>query len=316
MNALDTYKEIDQIELHYFFSDDSHSLDAFIRNKCETEFLHIIKEVLKTLEIDFQLETVAVQEGGLKEWWKMLGDNGVQVSILLAILTIVLNNLPSTDSELDALTKKNLELSIEKQKLEIQKLREEKDTQHIDIDAIVSYFNADSKVVKHRSNFFETLIRSEKITHIETNQMYDNKVVKTVKVVEKKEFYRYVVSESKLPMEIIEDARLEIISPVLNQQGKYKWKGIYKGVPIDFYLTDKDFKRLVFNGDISFHNGFSIACVLEIQRAIDELGELKVKKYSVPTVLSTFEGDVPTATEQGKKYLAQKKKDSSPTLFD
>ena len=33
-----------KMELHYFFSDRSHQMDAFIRNRCETELLAIIKE--------------------------------------------------------------------------------------------------------------------------------------------------------------------------------------------------------------------------------------------------------------------------------
>lgn len=316
MGNTDKYELINQIELHYFFSDDSHSLDAFTRNKCESEFLLIVKEVLKTLDLEMQIETVAVQEGGLIEIWEFLGANGAQISIIISIITPLLTLRPSSNAELDALNKQNLELSINKYKLEIKKLQDEQDIHKIDIPAISQTFNADLKVVKHRSNFFETLLKSEKVTHIETSLLYDNEIVRKITTVEKKEFHNYVVSDSNLPVETIENAQLEIISPVLKQQGNYKWKGIYKGEPIDFYMTDKEFKQSVFNREILFQNGFSIICVLEIQRSLNELGDLKIKQYTVSTVLSTFEEGIKADTEQGKKYLAQKKKNNSPTLFD
>lgn len=316
MRNTDTHELVNQLELHYFFSDDSHSLDAFTRNKCESEFLLIVKEVLKAFDLEIQIETIAVQEGGLKEWWKFLGDNGVQISLILTVIGLIIALKPSSDSELDDLKKQELNLSIEKHKLEIRQLQNEQETSEIDADEIAQSFNSNLKIVKYRSNFYENMMKVEKITHFETSYLHDNKIVKSGKKVDKKEFHYYVVADSHLPVEIIENAQLEIISPVLKQQGNYKWRGIYKGETIDFYMTDKEFKQSVFNREILFQNGFSIVCVLEIYRSLNELGDLHIKKYTVPMVISTFEEGIQSDTQQGKKYLAQKKKDASPTLFD
>lgn len=315
MSNADRYELINQIELHYFFSDGSHSLDAFTRNKCESEFLFIVKEVLKTLDIKIQIETVAIQEGGVKEWWKFLGDNGVQIGVIISIIGLIIALLPSSDAELDDLKKQELRLSIEKHKLEIKKLQNEQEAANFDVDGLAQSFNTNLKVVKHRSNFYETMMKIDKITHLETSYLHNNKIVKSAQKVDKNDFYRYVVADSDLPMEIIENAYLEIISPVLKQQS-YRWRGIYKGEPIDFYMGDKKFKQSVFNREILFQNGFSIICVLQVQRTLNELGNLNIKKYTVSTVLSTVEEGIQSDTQQGKKYLAQKKKDSSPTLFD
>ena len=35
----------EKLELHYFFEDESHFMNAFIRNKCEADLLAIAKEV-------------------------------------------------------------------------------------------------------------------------------------------------------------------------------------------------------------------------------------------------------------------------------
>lgn len=310
-----------QIELHYYFSDNSHSLDAFIRNKCETEFLHVIKEILHILDLDIKIETIAFEKGGLKEKWEFINNNSGGIlavtAIATLIVTLVLNQYPSSNPELDNLRKKDLELNIEKHKLEIKKLKDEEKIDDTKIHEIVSYFNSDYKVIKHRSTFFETLMLVDKITKIETNRMYKNKLIETINIVEKNDFKNYVVSENKLPLEINENALIEIISPVLKQEGNYKWKGIYKGEPIEFYMKCKSFKQSIFNKEILFQNGFSILCVLEIKNAINELGEIRVKQYAVSTVLTVYQDNDKLETEQGKKYFAKKKEDASrPTLFD
>jgi len=305
-----------QIELHYYFTDNSHSLDAFTRNKCEAEFLYIVKEILTILDVDIKIETIASQEGGLKERWEFISKNHAPITAMSAVIAavtgivaLVLNQLPASETKLDL-------LNIEKVKLEIKKLKNEEDNKNINVPSIVSYFNSDYKVIKHRSTFFETLMANDKITKIETSQMYNNSFVKTVKTIEKKEFYDYIVAEGKLPLEIIENAQIEIISPVL-KQGNYKWKGIYKGNLIEFSMKCQTFKQSVFDKEILFQNGFSIICVLEIKNVIDELGELKVKNYTVSTVTSIIEDNVKIETEQGKKYFAKKKSDlSRPSLFD
>ena len=82
-------------------------------------------------------------------------------------------------------------------------------------------------------------------------------------------------------------------------------------------MKDKAFKKSVDSGEVIFKIGFTIICVLDIKNALNELGELKVKSYSVSTVISTFEDDEKVETEQGKRYFAQKKRDLAQlSLFD
>lgn len=310
---------VNQIELHYFFNDDSHSLDAFTRNKCEAEFLFIVKEVLKTFDLDIKIETVVPQEGGLKELWTLIGNNNAQLSVIIGLLSLILSQMPYTDKELTQLQKENLRLSIKEHKLKIEQLEENKPLPNKEKEDIIKYFNSDYKILKHRSSFYETIKQNEKITKLTTSNLYNNKIVQTVKTIERDDFHKYIKLENKLPVEIIDDAEIEIISPIL-KKGTFKWKGIYNNNSIDFYMKDKIFKESVFNGKESFSSGYNIKCVLEIKNAIDELGEIKVKSYSILTVLSKLEYDnnktIEKTTQQGKEYLKSKKSLSQPGLFD
>ena len=313
MNILEPTNEI---ELHYYFSDKTHSLNAFTRNKCETEFLHIVKEVFNTLELDIDIESVAFQEGGLKELWKLLGENNPQITLVVSIIALIIAIAPPSDEELTTLQKEDLQLSIEEHKLKIRRLKDD-EPQNVDIDKVVSYFNSNHKVLKHRSDFYKSLITSSKITKIETSKMYNGQVVGLTQTIEKNEFSKYFISDNDLPIETVDDANIEIVAALLKPDGNSQWKGIYKGKTISFYMKDKVFKKSVENGEVIFKSGFTIVCVLDIKNALNELGELKVKSYSVQTVISTFEDDKKVETAQGKRYLAQKKRDlAQPSLFD
>lgn len=107
------FQNINQIELHYYFTDNTHSLDAFIRNKCESEFLYIVKEILLTFEIDLDIETIVPQEGGLKEIWKFIGKNHKEITAISAGMTaivLILNTQPQSmqDPELINLQKEEI----------------------------------------------------------------------------------------------------------------------------------------------------------------------------------------------------------------
>lgn len=63
------------IELHYWFNDESHTMNAIVLNKCEYEFLGIAKEIAQTLKVDLEIETEPLGEGGLRSWFKFKAKN-------------------------------------------------------------------------------------------------------------------------------------------------------------------------------------------------------------------------------------------------
>lgn len=311
-------KTANKLELHYYFNDNSHSMDAYIRNKCETEILALIREVSIALEIEIKLDAEALKEGGLRDIWRILGKNSPQITLILAVIALILQikQLYPTEDEMDVELKK---LSIEEKKLSIQKLKNELEAGEIKpatLKEATYSINLDFKILSRKSNFYKLLDNYEKITGLGVSTLtLDNEPTDEEKIIPKQDFFRYILSTDQLPDEIIEDAEIEIISPVI-KEGKYKWKGIYLDEPISFSMSDSDFKNEVLTKQVSFQHGAIIKSVLRIGKELDETGEIIIKGYSVTTVLSKIDGNVVDVTPQGKRYkFAKKFKEGQEVLF-
>lgn len=313
-----------KLEIHYYLANDEHSMNALVRNKCETELLAIFKEVCATFDIDLPVETLAYREGGLKEIWKFLGENGVQIQTALAIFTFVLtiagialSRIPVSDAEKDQREKELAELSIEEKRLSIeekrlaiQKLKKEMASgevapETIDLGAKAAAQNI--KIYARKSNFYRLLDQYSKVTGIAFSPLdQDNVPVANERFVPRADFKNHILLTNELPVESIESAMVEIVSPVL-KGGNYHWKGVYQGKPISFSMTDAEFKNSVLRKEVSFQHGSSIECVLQVSRKLDEFGEVVITGYSVPTVIQKIDGEQKFETTQGRRYRAHRK---------
>ena len=278
-----------KLELHYYFeeSDDSHTMNAFVRNRCEFELLQIYTELQKELELDVKIETEAFEEGGLTELWSFLADNAIQITLLLTALSQVLSRVPLRKSKLE---KKDLKLSIEERKLNIKALKrelKEKEPEQITIQNLNLIIDSNPKILKHLSNYFKQLYNYPKVKKISTTILSNNNTkIEEPKFISRTDFDKFIIESDELGSEIDENATIEIISPVL-KKGKYKWKGVYNkiGEAVDFYMKDKIFKQSVIAEGIEFKNGTFIECVLEKSIKMNEVGEIYTSAYSVLTVL-------------------------------
>lgn len=299
-----------KLELHYYFddSDDSHTMNAFVRNRCEFELLQIYTELQKELELDVKVETEAFEEGGLTELWTLLAENAVQITLLLTALAQALSRVPLRKSKLE---KKDLELSIEERKLNIKSLKrelKEKKPEQITIQNLNLIIDSNPKILKHLSNYYKQLYNYPKVKKISTTKLSVNKEkIEEPRFISRTDFDKFVLESDELESEIDENATIEIISPVL-KKGKYKWKGVYSkiGEAVDFYMKDKIFKQSVVAEGIEFKNGTFIDCILEKSRKINEVGEIYTSAYSVLTVLKKHYENTVIETPQGKKYRKEK----------
>ena len=315
MNSLISHNA-KKLELHYFFNDSSHSLDAIIRNKCEYELLAIIKEVTNILDVELDIESEALLEGGLKDIWKFLGKNSGQIAIIISIVALILSRVPLENKEIRKLKIENekleqieRQLNIERLKKELGKSESSQET-NISIEEAVEILNENIKIKKHKSNFYFSIKGSYKVTHISTTTYTENDEKIEEYFIEKPQFEEFILETDDLPLKTDDTAVIEIISPVL-KKGKFKWKGIYNktGSTIDFSMKDKKFKQDVLESNVPFKNGTCIDCVLEINQKIDESGEIKEYGYSVVTVLRIHDEKIVKETPQGKKYRQQKDAD-------
>jgi hypothetical protein len=294
-----------RLELHYFLRDESHAMNALVRNKCEAEALAAFAQIAQLFGVNVELESAALREGGLREVWRVLGNNGNQLSLIVAIIALVFSRVPVSDSEMDALNKEVQKLTIEEKRLSIQKLKHEignSDIKNGTAGDAASLIDGDVKVMTRRSNFYRQLLGYDKVTALSLGEIPDGADHPLIEHrVERSAFPKFVLLTDKLPVEVVDPAQLEIIAPVL-KEGDYQWKGAYLGERITFAMGDEVFKSDVLTGKVSFQHGSTIECVLNIHRKVDEIGEAVITGYTVTTVLSKSDGGLGQETLQGKRH--------------
>jgi hypothetical protein len=273
-----TYNKIGStIEIHYYFNDETHTMDALILNKCNYEALNIIKEVSRLLSVEITIETEPLGKGGLRTWFKVVAKEEKKKAIILtAVISSLCTTLFVTPIEIaieNLFKDKELkELEKEKLKLEVKKLKQDLDS------------NVNSSVIikKRKSNFYETLNKYPKVNQVSFKHTDETKtIVFQEQTVSKRDFGKFIlVSDDLEPIEINE-AIIEIISPVL-KKGNYEWRGIYDGEQVKFNMQSNEFKTLIQNGEIEFKNGFSINCALIIRKKLTmkEILKLLVMMFS------------------------------------
>lgn len=297
--------DFDRIELHYFLENGSHSMNALIRNSTEKELLQLIERIAEELEIDFEIESFAFEEGGLREFFKLVAKKGKKQKflggIVAGIIISVLSHHATRDFEQEALDKEKTRLEIEKLKKELEQVEDDKPNEEL-VRTAVAIFNIDIKVVKHRSNFYNKLNQYPKVYKIETTAFKDKDEKGITSVVDKSDFDKFILQSDDLAPEFDDKAVIEIISPVL-KMGKYKWRGIYlkTNEPISFYMKDHEFKQHVVSDGIPFQNGSQIICELEIERRINEIGEIENHEYSVILVSEVLNSEQRVETEHAKR---------------
>lgn len=299
-----------KIELHYYLADSSHSMNALVRNKCEAEFIAVAIEVAEVLGIHLELDCEALQEGGIREVWKALGENSAQIALVLSTLAIIWSVVPQTDQELIDLQKEDLRLSIEQRKKALGKINENVESNKVTtetVDSAVRIASRSYKVVTRKSNFYKTLSTYEKVTQVGYSELNsEGRPLSSERIIVRGEFSKFILTSQELKPLKDSSAYIEIVAPVL-KDGKAKWKGIYDNQPISFSMKDKQFKIAVVSKQLSFKNGDGIICVLQIHKKVDELGEVVTSGYSVEVVLENIHSGVSSETAQGKRYRHTKK---------
>lgn len=303
-----------KFQIHYYFDDGSHSMDAFVRNRCEAEIIAILIEIAKTLDESVLIECEAHREGGLRDIWKLANANAGAISIIISIAAMVVPLLPKSDSELDRLQKEDLRLSIEERKLRIKLLKAEVESNNVNHDTLTKaaeVVNENYKVITRRSNFYKHLNNYQKVSKVGLNSLTADGIESAPESeVIRSKFKRFILNSNSLPTKTIDEAVIEIVSPVL-KQGNYKWKGIFNGEPISFIMKDNIFKQDVLSERVSFQHGSAIKCALNIYSKLDEIGEITITGYAVETVIESIIGYKNVETLQGRAYRQKRNLENS-----
>lgn len=324
-----TLANTNTLELHYWFIDESHTMNAFIQNKCEYEFLGVLKEIANTFETEIIIETEAFGEGGLLRrfnFFTLKSDNqsALKLTIISALalgifVTPITTSILKTtehiidkifeDEELKEIEKSNKKSEIEKNNAETEKIKAETENLKLDAELKRQKLSKSTVIKKKRSNFYEALEKYPKVNKfsIQTKN-YSEKFNSEEFFIMRNNFKEFILISDELKKEEIDNAIIEIITPVL-KKGKYRWIGIYNGEPVTFNMKSDEFKTLVQTGKIEFKNGSSINCLIEIRKKINNEGVEQIAGYDIVRVNNYFENDKPVETPEGKQHRQKQEAD-------
>lgn len=284
-----------QFIIHYYLNDDSHSMNAFVRNAMEKDFLSIVNTISSSLNLKIELESRAAKEGGFIEILDIIEAHPVSSTIIVSSAGYAIKRF--LEYLLTGAYKKN---KLENEKLELEILKLKKDSTGIDDNQL------EQKLARPISNYYAKIEKYEKIKAVGFGNEVNNEYV-----VQRDEFRDFILVDDK-EEEIDDDANIELISPVL-KEGRYKWRGIYRNESIDFSMGDSKFKNDIIGGRYDFGNGSFINCQLCITKTYDEFGnECKNRSYRVAKVYETKRDILNNwvATNKGIKKQKNKFKDS------
>jgi hypothetical protein len=328
-NSKITMLNANTLELHYWFNDSSHLMDAVVHNKCEQEFLGILNEIAKSFNTEILVETEPLADGGIRRWFKInLTTKKQRATIITAVITalaveVIISPIGGSlsevgkqlvekmfsDEELKELEKellkeniKNIKEDTKVKELEQKKIEEEIKSIRYDSGLKIPNLSTNKAIQKRKSNFYETLDKYKKITQVSLIIEDENKNhIEDEVFIQKHKFKEFIIVSNELEPIEDENAIIEIISPVL-KKGDFQWRGIYKGESLSFNMKSNEFKTLVQTGNIEFKNGSSIDCFLETKRKMDNNGNERITEYNIIRVNNYFENDTPIETSEGKKH--------------
>lgn len=278
-----------QFIIHYYLNDDSHSMNAFVRNAMEKDFLSIVNTISSSLNLKIELESRAAKEGGFIEILDIIEAHPVSSTIIVSSAGYAIKRF--LEYLLTGAYKKN---KLENKKLELEILKLKKESAGIDENQL------EQKLARPISNYYAKIEKYEKIRAVGFGNEVNNEYV-----VQRDEFRNFILIDDK-EEEVDDDANIEIISPVL-KEGRYKWRGIYKNESIDFSMGDSKFKNDIIDGRYDFGNGSFINCQLFITKTYDEFGnECKNRSYRVAKVYETKRDNLNKWLATHKGLLKQK----------
>jgi hypothetical protein len=284
------------LQLHYFFKDESHTIDSILRNECEKELLYLFKEISETLGISVHLETEPAEEGGFKETWKFLGKNSIQITLIISIAATVLSRFPVENKELTQLQIENLKLDNEIKRKELEKLsldslQDDKDLTDDKLKDSINLIVKNYKISWRKSNLFKKLNGYPKVDSIEIQRFKDKLPVGPPRKISRNRFQEFILKSDDLPNLESEKVIIDVISPAI-KSGNFRWKGFYNNEIINFEMNHNQFKTHVLRGNVHFSNTFSIKVDMTQVRKIDHDGNIKATNTIVNRVIATIENGI------------------------
>lgn len=308
----DLYHTISKLQLHYWFSDKKHAMDALVHNKCERELLELTKALAKVCAVTVNMEVEYNNKGGLKTWLTLSAKTPKKTpASKVAVVNMLMASCMATANQTsigEVLQQLLNSLTNDKELNKAEREQRKQMLNHLKAEAANYIVKLDQHplIKKRRSNFYDLLRKYQKIQSISIALTDDTKkIVTEEQVLLRDHFKNFLLSSATVAPQEIEQAQIEIISPVL-VKGRHKWKGNYNGVPISFVMKSDDFMEMVQSGKVEFKSGSTIVCTLEIEKKISSTGAERITGYNIIHVSSYSEnGKTIVTTEEKHKQKQQ-----------
>lgn len=308
---------ISKLQFHYWFSDKSHTMDALIHNKCERELLELTKAVAKLCEVNIKMETEPSGKGGIKSWFTVLAKTpkktpAIKINLVQVITaaSVITPHHQSIEASVDLLLNRLMEDSNHNTTAQ-EEIQKERELLKAAAATRIAFVDQDGVVKKRRSNFYDLLRKYQKVKRFSVALTDGSKKpITEEQVITREDFKSFIVSSNTVPPQLVENAQIEIVSPVLTK-GNHKWRGVYNGAMISFAMKSDDFMTLVQTGKVEFKSGSSITCTLQIEKKINAMGVERIIGYHILGVSSYSENghtiETPEAKQKQKQTVASKR---------
>ena len=276
------------LQIHYFMDEeDRHSINAITHNECERILLSYIQEIARlSQEKDLELISNLSEEGGWKDNLTILCKNPLFIGFAGILLGHFIS--PAKDS-----TEKVKDLIEAASKIKESNLTEEE---------TAALIKGEEKLENFASIYYGKLNSDPQVVRVQsilTNIRNKEQLVNTA--IDKKDFEGHIVTKRTRKYKVL-GTNILIISPLLVEVKRLKWRGKYNGKEIPFIMKDNDFLTDVHNRKVSFESGTSINCDIEVEETIKiRAGYETIEyRYTVITVNQWFDGS--HAKIAGKEY--------------
>ncbi|MDR1030781.1 MAG: hypothetical protein LBL76_07910 [Treponema sp.] len=249
------------LQIHFCFKDtDVHAMNADIFNNCQRQFINALKKANKFLDEPLLIEVTARKEGGLIDIIRIIFKHPIASIVITALISSFFSaqfrqKLPITEE-----TKNKIE--------NIVSIKEAINSGTITEDEFKYITSNDTELKKLKSNFFKSAKKDNTLTQVEIEtptEINDKPIFNKITIPYNKfdDFILVDDPEDEDPdTEKDDKARIFIIAPVLVEGVHTYWKGYYRGSPIVFKVTDKDFLNDIYLHGTKFGNGTYIDCKL------------------------------------------------------
>jgi hypothetical protein len=298
---------ISKLQIHYWFSDRTHTMDALVNNKCEREVLEIAKAVAKLCGVSISIETEPSGKGGLKSWLTLAAKSQKKTSAIkidlvntLVAASLVTEGFTEAEHFIETLFRNAL---VDQDPHYSQQPLMQQHIEKLKTEVIVHLplVEQNGVIKKRKSNFYQLLHNCKKVKGISAGLIDSaKKLITDEQMVARDRFKAFRVSQVSTLTYLVETAMVEIVSPVL-VIGKHKWKGMYNGESISFTMKSDEFLTLVQSGKVEFKSGTCMNCRLEIEKKVNSAGIEKVTGYSIVGVNSYSENGKITETPETKQ---------------